>query len=105
MKLAAIYNAIIVQPFELEEAQFGNIIVPDIGSEKNKICKVVDVGPGSYVPGVGWVETVLQVGDLVILPTMGFTRFDFKGDEYFIGPENQILGRIITDDVSTEANP
>jgi hypothetical protein len=22
---------------------------------------------------------------------MGFTRFEFKGEEYFIGPENQLL--------------
>ena len=97
MKLQAIYNAIIVQPAELEEATISNLIIPDIGGEKNKICKVVDVGPGSYVPGVGWVDTVVKVDDIVILPTMGFTRFDFKGDEYFIGPENQILGKIILD--------
>jgi hypothetical protein len=25
---------------------------------------------------------------------MGFTKLQFQGDEYFIGPENQILARI-----------
>ena len=25
---------------------------------------------------------------------MGFTRFDYQGDEYFIGKENEILGLI-----------
>ena len=68
MKLKAVYNAIIVKPIELGDEYHGNIIVPDLGSEKNKMGEVISV-----------------------LPTMGFTRFEFKGEDYFIGPENQIL--------------
>ena len=35
-KLTAIYNAVIVKPVELEDEVYGNIIVPDLGNEKNK---------------------------------------------------------------------
>jgi hypothetical protein len=34
---------------------------------------------------------------------MGFTKFEFKGDEYFIGPENQVLAIIAEEE--TEETP
>jgi co-chaperonin GroES (HSP10) len=49
MSLQALFKAVIVQPIELEEAMYGNIIVPDLGSEKNKTGTVVSVGPGTGV--------------------------------------------------------
>jgi hypothetical protein len=55
MKLKAIYNAVILKPYEFEEELHGNIIVPDLGNEKNKIGKVVSVGEGITIPGVGFV--------------------------------------------------
>ena len=94
MKLEAIYNAVIVQPQELEETMFGNIVVPDLGNDKNKTAKVVAVGPGHYSATGEFIPTILKEGDVVVLPTMGFTKFDFEGNEYFIGPENQVLAKI-----------
>lgn len=95
MKLEAIYNAVIVKPLESEETSYGGIIVPDLGNEKNKLAEVVSVGKGYFsVTGV-WIETVLNVGDLVVLPTMGFSKLEHEGDEYWIGPENQILGKVV----------
>jgi co-chaperonin GroES (HSP10) len=94
MKLEAIYNAVIVQPQELEETMYGNIVVPDLGNEKNKTGKVVAVGPGHYSATGEFMATLLKEGDVVVLPTMGFTKFEFEGNEYFIGPENQVLAKI-----------
>jgi chaperonin GroES len=94
MKLEAIYNAVIVQPQELEETMYGNIVVPDLGNEKNKTGKVVAVGPGHYSVTGEFMPTLLKEGDVVVLPTMGFTKFEFEGNEYFIGPENQVLAKI-----------
>ena len=34
--IEALYNAVVVQPIELEETTYGNIVVPDLGNEKNK---------------------------------------------------------------------
>jgi chaperonin GroES len=95
MKLEALYNAVIVKPFEAEETTHGNIIVPDLGNEKNKLGKVVAVGDGYYSVTGNWIDTVLEVGDIVVLPTMGFSKLDFEGEEYWIGPENQVLGRVV----------
>jgi co-chaperonin GroES (HSP10) len=94
MKLEAIYNAIIVKPVEAEETAYGNIIVPDLGNEKNKLGKVVSVGDGYYSATGNWINTLLEVGDIVVLPTMGFTKLEHEGEEYWVGPENQVLARL-----------
>lgn len=94
-KLEAIYNAVIVKPIENEEISYGGIIVPDLGNEKNKLAEVVSVGAGHWsVTGV-WIKTTLKVGDVIILPTMGFSKLEFEGEEYWVGPENQVLGKIV----------
>jgi chaperonin GroES len=94
MKLEALYNAVIVKPFEAEETTHGNIIVPDLGNEKNKLGKVVAVGDGYYSVTGAWLDTILEVGNIVVLPTMGFSKLEHEGEEYWIGPENQVLTRL-----------
>jgi chaperonin GroES len=97
MKLEALYNAVIAKPIEAEETSYGGIIVPDLGNEKNKLGKVVAVGKGYYSVTGAYIETVLKEGDTIILPTMGFSKLEHEGDEYWIGPENQVLGRLVED--------
>ena len=44
---------------------------------------------------MGFIETeIKKIGDKVILPTIGFTKLEHKGDEFYIGQENQILARV-----------
>jgi len=95
MKLEALYNAVIVKPMEAEETSYGGIIVPDLGNEKNKLGKVIAVGNGYYSITGHYIETVLNVGDIIILPTMGFSKLEHEGEEYWIGPENQVLGKLV----------
>ena len=92
--IEALFNAIIVQPIELEETTYGNIVVPDLGNEKNKTGKVVSVGPGHQSITGEFLTTVLKAGDVIVLPTMGFTKFEYKGEEYWIGRENDVLAKI-----------
>jgi chaperonin GroES len=94
-KLEAIYNSVIVKPVEAEETSYGKIIVPDLGNEKNKLGKVVSIGPGYFSATGALIETVLKEGDIVVLPTMGFSKFEFEGEEYWLGPENQVLSKIV----------
>ena len=94
MKLEALFDAVIVKPLEEEETTYGSIVVPDLGKDRNEHGTVVAVGPGRQVAGIGFVETIIKEGDVVILPTMGFTKLEHQGEEYYIGSENQILARI-----------
>jgi chaperonin GroES len=93
-QLEALFDAVIVKPLEAEETQFGSIFIPDAGKDRNEQGNVVAVGPGRHVAGVGFIPTEIKVGDTVVLPTMGFAKLQFDNEEYFIGPENQILARI-----------
>ena len=92
--IEALYNAVVVQPIELEETTYGNIVVPDLGNEKNKNAKVISIGPGAPSVMGSILPTTLKTGDVVVLPTMGFTKFEYKGEEYWIGRENDILAKI-----------
>lgn len=97
MKLEAMFDAVIVKPLEDEETMYGNIVVPDLGKDKNEQGEVIAVGPGKPTITGEFISTQVQVGDVVILPTMGFTKLEYDGEEYFIGPENQILAKIKND--------
>lgn len=94
MKLKALFNAVIVKPIEIDESTYGNIVVPDMGKEKNLRGEVISVGPGHYSGMGNFIETTVQVGDEVILPQMGPTKMDYEGEEYYMINENQILGII-----------
>ena len=94
MELEALFDAVIVKPFESEETTYGNIIVPDLGKEKNEFGEVVAVGPGKPTITGEFIPTIIKVGDKVVLPTMGFTKLPYNGEEYYVGPENQILAKV-----------
>ena len=94
MELEALFDAVIVKPIEVEETTYGNIIVPDLGKEKNEMGTVVAVGPGKPTITGEFIPTNLKVGDKVVLPTMGFTKLPYNGEEYYVGPENQVLAKV-----------
>ena len=100
--IEALYNAVVVQPIELEETTYGNIVVPDLGNEKNKTAKVISVGPGAPSVMGNLLPTALKAGDIVVLPTMGFTKFEYQGEEFWIGRENDILAKISPERASIE---
>jgi len=90
----ALFNAVIIKPIEEEESSYGTIVVPDMGKEKNLKGEVMSVGPGHY-SGMGtFIETTVKEGDIVLLPQMGPTKVDYKGEEYYMIEENKILGII-----------
>jgi len=94
MNLEALFNAVIVKPVEQNEEMYGSIVVPDVGKDRNEHGIVVAVGPGSYTHMGSFVDTTVKVGDQVVLPTQGFTKLEHEGEEFYVGPENQILARV-----------
>jgi len=96
-KLNAKFDAVIVKPLETEETMYGSIVVPDAGKDRNEQGEVIAVGPGKYTVTGEFIATETQVGEIVVLPTMGFTKLQFEGDEYYIGSEQQLLATITED--------
>ena len=84
MELEALFDAVIVKPADVEETTYGSIIVPDLGKDRNEHGTVVAVGPGQNTLMGTFIETTIQVGDKVVLPTVGFTKLQHLGDEYYI---------------------
>jgi co-chaperonin GroES (HSP10) len=81
----ALFNTVLVKPIEEDESTYGNIVVPDMGKEKNLKCEVVSVGPGHYSAMGTFID---------LLPALGPTKVDYKGEEYYTIQENQILAVI-----------
>jgi len=94
MKLTAVFNSIIVKPQTQEETTYGNIVVPDLGKEKHLTGTIVSVGPGYHCATGEFVASTLKVGQKVILPQMGPTKIEFKGEEYYGTAENQVIAII-----------
>lgn len=94
MKLQAQFNAIIVKPFDEEETKVGNIIVPDLGKERNLSGTIVSVGPGQLSYSGKLLPTQLKVGQKVILPQMGPVKVEHDGVEYYVCAENTVLATI-----------
>ena len=65
-----------------------------MGKDKNEHGEVVAVGPGQNTISGTFIETVSKVGDIVVLPTQGFTKLEHNGEDYLVGPENQILAKV-----------
>ena len=93
-ELRAFYDAVIIKPIEVEETVYGNIIVPDMGKDTNTFGEVIAVGPGRYTISGVLMPPQVKIGDKVVLPTQGFTKLPFEGEEYYIGPENQVLAKV-----------
>jgi co-chaperonin GroES (HSP10) len=93
--IKAVFNAIVVEPIKADEdTLYGNIIVPDMGKEKNLIGKIVSIGPG-YLANTGkFIVTTLQEGDIVLLPQMGPIKIEHDGQEFYACAETMVLGLI-----------
>ena len=97
-KLKAVFDAVIVKPTEQDEMMHGNIIVPDLGKEKNLSGTIVSIGPGKYSITGDLLPTSLEVGMKVVLPQMGPVKAEIEGEEYYICAENQILAVIVNEE-------
>ena len=109
MNLEALFNAVIVKPIEAEETKYGSIVVPDMGKDVNEHGEIIAVGPGQHTISGTFIETTIKVGDIVVLPTQGFTKLEHEGEEYYVGPENQILAKVKkevnVEDILAETEP
>ena len=79
MNLEALFNAVIVKPLEIEETKYGSIVVPDIGKDRNEHGTIVAIGPGQHTISGTFIPTISNIGDVVVLPTQGFTKLEHDG--------------------------
>ncbi len=81
-----INDRVVVKPAPAEEKTAGGIIIPDTAKEKPQRGKIIAVGPGKE----GTPMTV-KVGDTVLYGKYAGQELQYKGDEYLIMREDDIL--------------
>ena len=64
-------DKVVILPKDEGEQMYGNIIVPDAGTEKPEIGTVMAVGEGRITPEGAIVKNQLEVGQDVIVPKFG----------------------------------
>ena len=94
MKFRPLGDRVLVKRTDEEQTSEGGIVLPGSAAEKPSQGEVISVGPGQTTLMGEFVKTISKVGDVVVLPTQGFTKLPYEGEEYLVGPENQILAKI-----------
>ena len=87
-------DKVVILPKDEGEQMYGNIIVPDAGTEKPEIGTVMAVGEGRITPEGAIVKNQLKVGQKVIVPKFGAQVVVVENETYIIASENDILGII-----------
>lgn len=81
-----INDRVVVKPAAAEEKTEGGIIIPDTAKEKPQRGEVVAVGPGKD----GNAMTVKE-GDVVLYGKYAGQELNYKGQDYLIMREDDIL--------------
>jgi len=81
-----ITDRVIVKPASADEKTKGGIIIPDTAKEKPQRGEVIAVGPGKE----GNKMTVKK-GDIVLYGKYAGQEFNYKGVDYLIMREDDIL--------------
>lgn len=92
MKIKPLHNHVVIKQQDETETMYGNIVVPDMGKEKPLMGEVVAVGPGiPAITGGYFIETKVQVGEIVVFPAFGGTKMTVEGEEYVVMKESDLL--------------
>ena len=87
-------DKIVILPQEEGEQMYGNIIVPDAGSEKPEMGKVLAVGPGRVSTDGTLIPNKIEVGVTVMVPKFGAQVVAVENETYIMASENDVLGII-----------
>jgi chaperonin GroES len=94
MGVKPIRERVLIKRLAAQEKTKGGIIIPDSAAEKPQEGEVVAVGSG-WVIGAGQTKPLdVKKGDKVLFGKYSGTEVSFKGDDYVILSENEILAVI-----------
>ena len=89
MKLKPLADRVLVEPSAAETKTTSGIIIPDTAQEKPQKGKIVAVGKGTKEHPVS-----VKVGDKVLYGKYSGTDLKYKGKDYLIMKESDILAII-----------
>jgi chaperonin GroES len=93
INLKPLADRVIVRPIVKEEVTKGGIVLPDTAKEKPQEGEIVAVGPGKLGDDGKRIEMEVKKGDKVIYAKYAGTEWKYKGEEYLILRESDILAK------------
>jgi chaperonin GroES len=92
--IEAINGNVVLKRIEEEEQTYGQIVIPDMGREKPELAEVMKTSPTYNWHTGKFVESLLSIGDMVVIPKMGSMNVSFDGQDYIIVKETDVLAII-----------
>ncbi|MDR3185630.1 MAG: co-chaperone GroES [Christensenellaceae bacterium] len=90
MKLKPLFDKIVIQHLESQEATASGILLPSKAQEKSQMAKIIAVGAGGIVDGKE-VKIEVKTGDTVLYSKYAGSEFKIDGNEYVIIRQSDIL--------------
>jgi len=81
-----INDRVVVKPAPADKKTSGGIIIPETAKEKPQMGKIVAVGPGK-----DGIKMSVKVGNKVLYGKYSGQELNWKGDDYLIMREDDIL--------------
>jgi chaperonin GroES len=94
MGVRPLNDKVLVKRVGAPEKTKGGIIIPDTATEKPQEGEVVAVGKGKVLENGSTRPLDVKKGDRVLFGKYGGTEINFKGDDYVILDESEILAII-----------
>lgn len=94
MGVRPLNDKVLIKRVDAPEKTKGGIIIPDTATEKPQEGEVVAVGKGRVLENGSTKPLDVKKGDRVLFGKYGGTEISFKGDDYVILDESEILAKI-----------
>lgn len=91
MSIKPLADRVVLKVLEAEEKTASGIVLPDTAKEKPQQGKIIAVGPGRVADDGKTIPMSVKEGDTVLFAKYAGTEVKYKGEEYLIMKESDIL--------------
>lgn len=102
MNIRPLYDRIVVKRIEEQESTRNGIIIPDSAKEKPQEGEVIAVGRGKRLEDGKLAELDVKAGDRILFGKYSGSDTKLDGAEYIIMREDDVLGILDADALSTK---
>ena len=93
MDIKPLFDRVVLKIEKEQTNNIGGIFLPDMSKEKSQIAKVVAVGNGGILDG-NEIQMQVKVGNKVLFSKFAGTEFKYKGEDFLIIKQSDILAII-----------
>ncbi|MHA2609402.1 MAG: co-chaperone GroES [bacterium JZ-2024 1] len=91
MGLIPLSDHVVIKRLEREAVSEGGIVLPDVAKDKPVLGEVIAVGPGRILDNGQRLPPEVKKGQKVLFSKYGGNEVKYKGEEYLILREDDIL--------------